>query len=88
MGFRAPDSRLTNGLTKLEYGCYLAAALSYLMLRQQDAPGLLVFDEKVRAMIPPRGTRSHINNILKELDKTNPQSGTDRGWPFTNWQKE
>lgn len=82
MGFRAPDSKLTGGLTKLEYGCYLAAALSYLMLRQQDAPGLLVFDEKVRAMIPPRGARSHINNILKQLDKTNPQSGTETGLAF------
>jgi uncharacterized protein (DUF58 family) len=82
MGFRAPDTKLTGGLTKLEYSCYLAAALSYLMLRQQDAPGLLVFDEKVRAFIPPRGARSHINNILKQLDKTTPQSGTETGLAF------
>lgn len=38
----------SGGLTKLEYGCYLAAALTYLMLKQQDSVGLLTFDTKPR----------------------------------------
>jgi uncharacterized protein (DUF58 family) len=72
----------SNGITKLEYGSYLAASLSYLMLRQQDAPGLLVYDEKIRSYIPPKGARSHINPVLKQLGDTLPSSRTDASIAF------
>ncbi|OQX92375.1 MAG: DUF58 domain-containing protein [candidate division Zixibacteria bacterium 4484_95] len=72
----------SNGVSKFEYGSYFAAALSYLMLRQQDAPGLLIYDQQIRAYIPPRGARSHINNILKQLEKTQPSSKTDAAIAF------
>jgi uncharacterized protein (DUF58 family) len=72
----------SDGISKLEYGSYLAAALSYLMLRQQDSPGLLVYDEKIRSYIPPHGTRSHINNILRELSNIVPSEKTDAGSSF------
>ena len=69
-------------ISKFEYGSYLAAALAFLMLRQQDAPGLLVYDEKIRSYVPPKGARSHINNILKQLDKTEPSAQTDAAASF------
>jgi uncharacterized protein (DUF58 family) len=72
----------SNGISKLEYGSYLAASLSYLMLRQQDAPGLLVYDEKIRSYIPPRGARSHINPILHALNSLMPSSKTDSSIAF------
>jgi uncharacterized protein (DUF58 family) len=72
----------SNGITKLEYGSYLAASLSYLMLRQQDAPGLLVYDEKIRSYIPPKGARSHINPVLRQLGDTLPSSRTDASIAF------
>jgi uncharacterized protein (DUF58 family) len=72
----------SNGITKLEYGSYLAASLSYLMLRQQDAPGLLVYDEKIRSYIPPKGARSHVNPILRQLGDTLPSSKTDASVAF------
>ena len=34
-------------VTKLDYGSYLLAALSYLMISQQDAAGVILFDEKI-----------------------------------------
>ena len=34
-------------VTKLDYGSYLLAALSYLMISQQDAAGVVLFDEKI-----------------------------------------
>ena len=43
-------------LTKFEYGCYLAATLTYLMLKQRDSVGLALFDTDIRHYIPPRGT--------------------------------
>jgi uncharacterized protein (DUF58 family) len=72
----------SNGISKLEYGSYLAASLAYLMLRQQDAPGLLIYDEKIRAYIPPKGARSHITPILKQLNDTIPSNQTDAAVAF------
>ena len=43
------------GLTKFEYGCYLAATLTYLMLKQRDSVGLALFDTDITQYIPPRG---------------------------------
>jgi len=54
-------------LTKLEYGVYLAAALAYLMIQQQDAVGLLTFDDAVRRLIPSRSAGAHLRVILGEL---------------------
>lgn len=56
-------------MTKMEYGSYLGAALGYMMLRQQDAVGLVTFDEAIRTYIPPRAAVNHIHLILKELEK-------------------
>jgi uncharacterized protein (DUF58 family) len=72
----------SDGISKLEYGSYLAASLAYLMLRQQDAPGLLVYDEKIRAYIPPKGARSHITPILNQLNNTAPSNRTDAAVAF------
>jgi len=63
-------------VSKFRYGCCLAAALSYLMIRQKDAVGLAIFDEQIRSYIPPRSVESHLSTILKELDATRTSSGT------------
>lgn len=62
-------------ITKLEYGSYLSAALTHLMLNQRDAMGLVLFDEKIRKFIPPRAAPSHANIIMGALDKI--QSAND-----------
>lgn len=67
----------SNGINKLEYGSYLCAALSYLMLKQRDSVGLVVFDQKIKKYIPPKSTLSHLHNLLKELDKLSPSETTD-----------
>ncbi|MBN1349807.1 DUF58 domain-containing protein [candidate division KSB1 bacterium] len=59
----------SHSVTKLEYASYLASALSYLMLKQRDAVGLLLFDEKVRKYLPPRSMNSYLFQILIELEK-------------------
>src|SRR6187549_4211827 len=41
-------------LTKFEYSICLAAALSYLMIHQQDPVGLITFDQKIRHSVPAR----------------------------------
>ncbi len=70
------------GISKFEYASYLAAALAYLMLRQQDACGLVVYDERIQNLIPPRGTRSHLYNILKAIENSKPSNRTDAAVTF------
>jgi len=55
-------------ISKLTYGAYLAAALAYLLIRQNDAVGLLLFDDKVRHYIPPKAHPSQYRRILQSLD--------------------
>lgn len=55
------------GITKLEYGSYVAASLAYLMLLQRDAVSLTVYDTKIRKFIPARSTNANLKLILKEL---------------------
>ena len=66
----------SGSITKLAYGSYLSAALSYLMLNQKDAMGLVLFDEKIRKFIPPRAKTSHSNIIMSALDKIKPGNDT------------
>jgi uncharacterized protein (DUF58 family) len=74
MGYASPGQ-----LTKFQYASYLAAALAYMMLMQQDAVGLLTFRDKVERLIPPRAARSHLKLLLGELTRAAPASTTDMG---------
>ncbi len=56
-------------LTKFDYSICLAAALAYLMIMQQDPIGLITFDNKVRASVPPRSRRGHLPAILSHLSQ-------------------
>jgi uncharacterized protein (DUF58 family) len=38
---------------KLQYASYMAACLSYFIMRQRDAVGLMLFDNEVRTVLPP-----------------------------------
>lgn len=55
-------------LTKLRYATFLTAALSYLMLLQRDAVGLVTFDKEIRSYLPPKSVLSYLHILLTELD--------------------
>lgn len=61
-------------LSKRTYGMYMAAALSYLMFRQNDAVGLAMFDSKVRHYLPARSTASHWRNLLQTMQDIEAES--------------
>ena len=63
-------------LSKFEYGRYLAAALSYLFISQQDGVGLVTFDSEIRKYLPAKAMRSQVRLILEELEKTEPGAET------------
>ena len=54
-------------LSKLEYGSYVAASLAFLMLQQQDAAGLVMFDDDVREFIKPASQASHLKLMTHQL---------------------
>ena len=56
-------------VTKMDYGSFLAAALSYLMLVQCDSVSLMLFAERINKHIPPRSKRTHLNAILTSLQR-------------------
>ena len=66
----------SGSVSKLQYGSYLLAALSYLMISQQDAAGVVLFDESIRSFIPPKSTPSHLNSLLNVLDVESPGADT------------
>jgi uncharacterized protein (DUF58 family) len=59
----------SSGLTKLQYGSYLAAALAYLMNRQRDAAGLIAFDDKIIDMVRPSARSGHLTSLLVTLER-------------------
>ena len=63
-------------LRKFEYSCYIAAVLSYLMLKQNDYAGLVTFDTQIRDYISPAGSIQHIRNLLATLEKCEPGNTT------------
>jgi uncharacterized protein (DUF58 family) len=62
---------------KIDYACFLAAALSYLMLSQGDSTALLLFAETVTKQIPPNSKRTHLNAILTALQSISPSGRTN-----------
>jgi len=66
----------TGPLNKYEYGCTIAAALAYLLLRQQDAVSLIAFDERIRARVPASSRQTHLHAILQALDSHEPAEKT------------
>ena len=69
----------SGGMTKLEYGRFLAAAICHLALRQNDAAGVATFDRGVRSYVPPRASGRHFRHILEALAKADPGADTAVG---------
>lgn len=66
-------------VTKVEYAAYLAASLSYMMIKQQDAVGLAVFDERVTTYLPPHATKAYLRQILVALHHVQASNRTGAG---------
>jgi uncharacterized protein (DUF58 family) len=69
----------SNGITKFEYASILTASLAYLILKQQDAAGVVTFSNRVESFIPPKAKRGYIFEILRELEARQPSGETNTG---------
>lgn len=80
MKYRSPDHA---AVSKLEYGCFIAASLAFLILQQRDTVGLVTFDEAIRKFVPPSSHPGHRNVILQALHETDPVQKTGLGKIFS-----
>ncbi len=61
----------------------IAAALAYLMLHQGDKASLTLFADTITRFLPPGGTRSHLHNLVTELERVKPASTTGMAYALT-----
>ena len=69
----------SDGITKFDYACTLTASLAYLILKQQDAAGVVTFSNRIEAFIPPRAKRDYLTQILHALENRGPGGETNVG---------
>jgi uncharacterized protein (DUF58 family) len=67
----------SGAMSKYEYGATIAASLAYLLLRQQDSVGAIAFDSTIRARVPQRTKRGHLNSIIAALAASEPAEKTE-----------
>lgn len=65
-----------NSMTKYEYASAVAASLAFLLLEQQDAVALAVFDEDLRTFIPPSANPAQIKPLVHAMDVNAPKAKT------------
>jgi uncharacterized protein (DUF58 family) len=69
----------SDGITKFDYGCTLTASLAYLILKQQDAAGVVIFSNRIESFVPPRAKRDYLMQILHALENRGPAGETNVG---------
>jgi uncharacterized protein (DUF58 family) len=70
-------------MTKFEYAATLAASLAYLLVHQQDACGLLMFDHAVREQVPPISSPAQLRGLIELIERNGPDGGSEMKMLFT-----
>jgi len=65
------------GPSKLEYAQWLATGMSHVIARQQDQVGLAVLSGRLRDLIQPGGTSSHVAGIQDRIERLTTEPATD-----------
>ena len=65
------------GITKYEYACHVAAGLCYVLTRQQDPVGLMVFNDELVTQLPAMRSMTHLRRVMRTLDEIEPGDRTD-----------
>ncbi len=70
------------GVSKFDYALLIAAALSYLVIQQRDAIGLITYDSQIKQILPPSSNPSQLQLIYQILEDSKPENRTDSGRIF------
>ena len=63
-------------ISKYFYASCLASALTYLMLQQRDAVGLVTFNEAIQSFLPPKSVKSYFLELIKSIERSPAGGGT------------
>ncbi len=66
-------------MNKYDYACYVAASLAYLILKQQDAVGLAMFDADIHRFVRPSSVSAHLREMLHEMEHHEAREKTNIG---------
>jgi uncharacterized protein (DUF58 family) len=66
----------TGEVTKLQYAQFLGSSLAYMANKQQDAVGLIAFDEEVRTHVPAHNRIGHMRTIFGRMEQLEPGNET------------
>ena len=64
-------------MSKIEYACYLAASMLYVMIQQSDTSSLITFDSGIRSYHEPTGTFTGLKPMLLDLENLTPGNAGD-----------
>lgn len=67
---KSMDFKGSSTVTKYQYAQYIAGALIWLLIHQNDAAGLAVFNRKIDLLYPPKSVMSYLNELLAALQNT------------------
>jgi len=54
-------------VSKLEYGKVLASVLAFMLIKQNDAAGLYLYSDRIEKVLPPKATRTYLDEIMRSL---------------------
>jgi uncharacterized protein (DUF58 family) len=76
-----PTHARADRMTKFEYAACVAASIAYLLMDQQDAAGLVLFDHAIRELIPPTRHTSRIRQLIDVIDRATPDRDSNVARP-------
>lgn len=71
-----PEHPRSGGMTKWDYAATAAASLAHLLVSQQDAAGLTLFDEQVRREVPPSTRKASLHGLISAIAEHRPSKRT------------
>ena len=69
----------TATITKHQYALTVVAALAYLVVKQHDAVGMVLFDDAVRNTVQPGSHQGQLRRVFSMLEETEPGGETSVG---------
>ncbi len=86
---RYPDHQVESGrMTKFEYAATVAASLAYLLIHQQDAVGLTMFDNDIRTSVPALSNHAHVRSLIEHVDRARLEMPTQSSAMFERIEAE
>jgi uncharacterized protein (DUF58 family) len=65
------------GISKLNYGSTLAAALAHMAIKQRDAVGITLYADKLLGHLPPKAKPHYLEEILQLIESTDARPVSD-----------